>query len=84
MNPDFILIPQDGEGAMKLRADLLADPVLATVPAIVKEQIHLVHPPNYIVLSHWTVRGVERTAQLLYPEQFTDVTFADFAPYDGS
>ena len=84
MNPDFILIPQDGEGAVKLRADLLADPVLATVPAIVNEQIHLVHPPNYIVLSHWTVRGVERTAQLLYPEQFTDVTFADFAPYDGS
>ena len=84
MNPDFILIPQDGDGAVKLRADLLADPVLATVPAIVNEQIHLVHPPNYIVLSHWTVRGVERTAQLLYPEQFTDVTFADFAPYDGS
>ena len=84
MNPDFILIPQDGDGAVKLRADLLADPVLATVPAVVNGQIHLVHPPNYIVLSHWTVRGVERTAQLLYPEQFTDVTFADFAPYDGS
>ena len=83
MNPDFILIPQDGDGAVKLRADLLADPVLATVPAIVNGQIHLVHPPNYIVLSHWTVRGVERTAQLLFPEQFTDVTFADFAPYDG-
>ena len=84
MNPDFILIPQDGEGAAKLRDDLLADPVLATVPAVVNAQIHLVHPPNYIVLSHWTVRGVERTAQLLYPERFADVTFTDFAPYDGN
>ena len=83
MNPDFILIPQDGEGAVQLRADLLADPVLATVPAVVNGQIHLVHPPNYIVLSHWTVRGVERTAQLLYPDRFADVTFADFAPYGG-
>ena len=84
MNPDFILIPQDGEAAAKLRADLLADPVLATVPAVVNQRIHLVHPPNYIVLSHWTVRGVERTAQLLYPERFADVTFTDFAPYDGN
>ena len=84
MNPDFILIPQDGEGAAKLRDDLLADPVLATVPAVVNQRIHLVHPPNYIVLSHWTVRGVERTAQLLYPERFADVTFTDFAPYDGN
>ena len=84
MNPDFILIPQDGEAAAKLRDDLLADPVLATVPAVVNARIHLVHPPNYIVLSHWTVRGVERTAQLLYPERFADVTFTDFAPYDGN
>ena len=84
MNPDFILIPQDGEAAAKLRDDLLADPVLATVPAVVNQRIHLVHPPNYIVLSHWTVRGVERTAQLLYPERFADVTFTDFAPYDGN
>ena len=84
MNPDFILIPQDGEGAAKLRDDLLADPVLSTVPAVVNDRIHLVHPPNYIVLSHWTVRGVERTAQLLYPERFADVTFTDFAPYDGN
>ena len=38
MNPDFILIPQDGEGAAKLRDDLLADPVLATVPAVVNQR----------------------------------------------
>jgi len=65
MNPDFILIPQDGEGAVNLRDDLMNDPVLATVPSVVNGQIHIVHPPNYIVLSHWTVRGVERTAAVL-------------------
>ena len=69
MNPDFILIPQDGEGAAKLRDDLMNDPVLATVPSVVNGQIHIVHPPNYIVLSHWTVRGVERTAGILFPGQ---------------
>ncbi len=83
MNPDFILIPQDGEGAVKLRDDLMNDPVLATVPSVVNEQIHIVHPPNYIVLSHWTVRGVERTAEILFPDRFTDVEFTDFEPYTG-
>ena len=83
MNPDFILIPQDGEGAVKLREDLINDPVLATVPAVVNGQIHIVHPPNYIVLSHWTVRGVERTAEILFPDRFADVEFTDFEPYTG-
>ena len=83
MNPDFILIPQDGDGAAKLRDDLMSDPVLATVPAIVNGQIHIVHPPNYIVLSHWTVRGVERTAGILFPDKFADVEFTDFEPYGG-
>jgi len=83
MNPDFILIPQDGEGAVNLRDDLMNDPVLATVPSVVNGQIHIVHPPNYIVLSHWTVRGVERTAEILFPDRFADVTFTDFEPYTG-
>lgn len=83
MNPDFILIPQDGEGAAKLRDDLMNDPVLATVPSVVNGQIHIVHPPNYIVLSHWTVRGVERTAGILFPDRFADVEFTDFEPYGG-
>ena len=83
MNPDFILIPQDGEGAAKLRDDLMNDPVLATVPSVVNGQIHIVHPPNYIVLSHWTVRGVERTAKILFPDKFADVEFTDFEPYSG-
>lgn len=83
MNPDFILIPQDGEGAAKLRDDLMNDPVLATVPSVVNGQIHIVHPPNYIVLSHWTVRGVERTAEILFPDRFADVEFTDFEPYTG-
>ena len=83
MNPDFILIPQDGEGGVNLRDDLMNDPVLTSVPAIVNDQIHIVNAPKYITLSHWNVRGIETTAEILFPDRFADVTFADFAPYGG-
>ena len=83
MNPDFILIPQAGEGAVNLREDLMNDPVLANVPAIVSDEIHIVDAPNYITLSHWNVRGIETTAEILFPDRFADVTFADFEPYTG-
>ncbi len=84
MNPDFILIPQDAEvGGNQLRDDLLNDPVLAAVPAIVNGEIHVVDAPNYITLSHWNVRGIERTAEILFPDRFADITFTDFEPYSG-
>lgn len=84
MNPDFIIIPQEGEeGGNLLRDDLANDPVLATVFAIANNQIHVVAAPNYITLSHWNVRGIERTAEILFPDLFSDVTFADFAPFTG-
>ena len=83
MNPDFILIPQAGEGAVSLREDLMNDPVLASVPAIVNDQMHIVDAPKYITLSHWNVRGIETTAEILFPDRFADVTFADFEPYTG-
>ena len=84
MNPDFIFIPQDAEsGGNKLREDLMGDPVLATVPAIANSAIHVVDAANYITLSHWNVRGIERTAEILFPDSFSDVTFSDFAPYTG-
>lgn len=81
MTPDFIVIPQDGEGAVSLRDDLMNDPVLAGVPAIVNDQIHIVDAPKYITLSHWNVRGIETTAEIMFPDRFADVTFADFEPY---
>ena len=84
MNPDFIIIPQGGEaGGDQLRDDLLNDPVLASVPAIANGQIHLVDAPKHITLSHWNVRGIESTAQILFPDRFADVTFDDFEPYRG-
>ena len=84
MNPDFILIPQDGEsGGNKLRDDLLNDPVLSGVSAIANGEIHVMYAPNYITLSHWNVRGIERTAEIMFPDRFADVTFTDFAPYEG-
>ena len=84
MNPDFIIIPQNAEGGgNQLREDLLNDPVLANVPAIVNGEVHVVNAPNYITLSHWNVRGIERTAEILFPDRFADVTFTDFQPYTG-
>ena len=83
MNPDVIIIPQGGEGAETLRNELLNDPVLASVTAIVNDQIHLVDAPKHITLSHWNVRGIESTAEILFPDLFADVTFTDFEPYTG-
>ena len=83
MNPDFIVIPQDGEGAVSLRDDLLNDPVLTDVPAIVNGEVHIVDAPKFITLSHWNVRGIEITAEILFPDRFSDVAFADFEPYTG-
>ena len=83
MNPDFIIIPQAGDGAVTLRDDLLKDPVLASVPAIANGEVHIVDAPSFITLSHWNVRGIERTAEIMFPDRFADVTFTDFEPYGG-
>ena len=83
MNPDFIIIPQAGDGAVTLRDDLLKDPVLASVPAIANGEVHIVDAPSFITLSHWNVRGIERTAEIMFPDRFADVTFTDFVPYGG-
>ena len=83
MNPDFIIIPQDDDGGVALRDDLLNDPVLATVSAIANGQVHLVDAAKHITLSHWNVRGIESTAEILFPDVFADVVFTDFEPYRG-
>ena len=83
MNPDFIIIPQGGEGGTVLRDDLLNDPVLAAVPAIANGEVHIVNAPRHITLSHWNVRGIESTAEILFPDLFADVVFTDFEPYRG-
>ena len=83
MNPDFIIIPQAGDGAVSLRDDLMKDPVLASVTAIADGEVHIVDAPSFITLSHWNVRGIERTAEIMFPDRFADVTFTDFVPYGG-
>ena len=83
LNPDVIFITQSGEGGESLRADLLAHPALAAVPAIVNEEIHVVGSKQFTTLSHWNVRGIEVAAQILYPDRFTGMTFTDFEPYSG-
>ena len=84
MSPDVILIAQPVEyGANEYRNELLAHPALADVPAIINNEVHVVDSRQYTTLSHWNVRGIEQTALLLYPDQFGDVDFVDFEPYDG-
>ncbi len=83
MNPDVILITQPEPGAGTLRDELLAEPALALVPAITLGRIVVSDPRFYTTLSHWNVRGIEETANLLYPERFKGVKFVDFEPYKG-
>ncbi len=83
MNPDFIIIPQAGDGAVSLRDDLMKDPVLASVTAIADGEVHIVDAPSFITLSHWNVRGIETIAEIMFPDRFVDVTFTDFQPYIG-
>ena len=81
MNPDVILITQPEPGAGTLRDELLAEPALALTPAIALGRIVVSDPRFYTTLSHWNVRGIEETANLLYPERFKGVQFVDFEPY---
>ena len=83
LSPDVIFITQSGEGGESLRADLLAHPALAEVPAIINEEIHVVGSKRFTTLSHWNVRGIEVAAQILFPARFSGVTFTDFEPYSG-
>ena len=84
MSPDVIIIAQPIEfGANEYRDELLAHPALVDVPAIANNEVHVVDSRKYTTLSHWNVRGIEQTALLLYPDQFSDADFVDFEPYDG-
>ena len=83
INPDVILVPQPLEGANLLIEELLSSPALAEVPAIKNGEVHYVLPRYHTTLSHWNVRGIERLAKLLFPSEFSDVSFDDFAMWPG-
>ena len=84
MDPDVILITQPPHfGGTEFRDEILGNPVLAEIPAVAHDLVHLVDSRIYTTLSHWNVRGIEHTALLLYPDRFNDVEFTDFEPYTG-
>ncbi len=78
MKPDVIVITQPDPGASALKDDLLGNPVLASVPAVVNGMVLLGDAKYFTTLSHWNVRGIEELATELYPDLFADVTFTDF------
>jgi iron complex transport system substrate-binding protein len=81
INPDVILVPQPLEGANLFIDELMSSAALAEVPAIKNGRVHYVLPRYHTTLSHWNVRGIEQLAKLLFPAEFADVTFADFAEW---
>ena len=84
MNPDVILVTQPPHfGGIEFRDEILGNPILAGIPAVADEMVHLVDSRQYTTLSHWNVRGIEHTALLLYPEMFSETEFSDFEPYTG-
>ena len=82
MNPDMIVITQPMESGLMFAEKLKESPVLQDVGAILNDQVHVVATRHFTTLSHWNVRGVETLAKMLYPEEFADVEFEDFKPFD--
>lgn len=83
MKPDVVILTQPADSGEKFRDDLYAAPALADVPAVKNRRIVIGDPRYYTTLSHWNVRGIEESAKLFYPDLFRDVTFKDFAPFEG-
>lgn len=80
MNPEIIIIPQPVEfGGEEFRRSLLENEVLAEVPAIKNDAIHVVESKHFTTLSYWNIRGAEDLARLLWPGDFPnppDTTFS--------
>lgn len=69
-NPDVIIIPMPAEAGGKFKAELLAEPSLATVPAVKNGKVYVVPPPLYTTNSFANVRAVEHLAHILWPSEF--------------
>ena len=80
MNPEVIVIAQPMEyGAEEFRQSLFSNEVLAEVPAIKNNQVHIVESKHFTTLSYWNIRGAEDLARLLWPDQFTEPSTASFS-----
>ena len=71
MAPEMIVIAQPvAFGAEQFKQDLLADAVLAEVPAVKAGRIHVVDSKLFTTLSFWNIRGAEELARILWPDDF--------------
>ena len=78
--PDVIIIPQPAAyGAEAFRQSLFDNELLAAVPAIANDAVHLVDSKLFTTLSHYNILGAEALAQILWPEQFPAGPLAAFS-----
>lgn len=78
LKPDVILVGEAAPGKQDFGKELLGHASLQNVPAIKHKRIYAMPTRLTSTLSPWNVRGAEELAKLLWPEDFKDVTFADF------
>ncbi len=78
LKPDVILVADGSSDKQGFGKELLSHPSLQSVPAVRNQRVYSLPDRFLSTLSHWNVRGVEELAKLLWPEDFKDVTFADF------
>lgn len=69
-NPGIIIIPMPKEAGEKFKAELLAEPTLAGVPAVRNGKVYVVPPSLYTTNSFANVRAVEHLAHILWPNEF--------------
>ena len=79
MNPEVIFIPQPPDSGEPFREQLLANPVLAEIPAIKNGRVYVVPPKFFTTLSFWNLRGAEDLAVLLWPDDFSAGEFTGFS-----
>jgi ABC-type Fe3+-siderophore transport system permease subunit/ABC-type Fe3+-hydroxamate transport system substrate-binding protein len=75
LNPDAIVIHQPPGSAEPFRERLLANPALASVPAIASRRVFVLSPRLFTTLSFWNLRGAEELAHALWPAVRIPATF---------
>ena len=79
MAPEVIVIPQPPDSGEPFRKQLLANPVLAEIPAIKHGRVYVVPNKFFTTLSFWNLRGAEHLASLLWPNDFGSTEFQGFS-----
>jgi iron complex transport system substrate-binding protein len=79
MSPQVIFIPQPPDSGEPFREQLLANPALANVPAIMDGRVYVVPNKFFTTLSFWNLRGAEDLAALLWPDDFATIEFGGFS-----